>query len=608
MKVITDVECTSNFFCIVFAELDGEGIIAYEISSRRDDREYIIATILAYTLLAYNSHHYDDILMNYLIHNPDCTNHDLYLISKAIIDGDRDTIRPYKYNKPFDSIDVMTMIASSKLRVSLKHLQVVTNWHNVEEFECDWNKPLPEERWDDCIDYCKNDVLSLKHVCKLLKKDFELREFVQETTGIECRSKDPVKIAEYAMSEAIAKGLGYKSTDVFIRETVKSNTPFDKIEVKDLLYDFIEFKTPLFQEVLESYRNLTLYKGVEFKKRIRLGEIFIDFSLGGCHSSGPAKTHKPNKGEKIYQSDISGFYPSQRIDLKYPHRFDPWFYDEYAKTRVEKLEGKKTGNKLLEGYGKLKGNAVFGLLLSLYSPLYEPSLGYRTTIQGNLMMGMLIEKLHINKFVIIGANTDAVNVRVPDNRWEEYLTVCAEWEKETKMKLDHEEFTAIYESSVNHYIGVYSNGKIKTKGSFSTDLDLKKGFEHPITKIAIIKYFTENIPIEKTIRNHNNIYDFCMSTRMGYSKKTNSSFSAYWNNSKIQKTNRYYASKGKNSAYLYKSGDGIKMEHVLKDSGVTIFNKYIEKPMEEYNINYDFYEAKCRKIINEIEPEQLTLF
>ena len=228
MKVITDIECLPNFFCIVFAELDGEGIIAYEISSRRDDREYIIATILAYTLLAYNSHHYDDILMNYLIHSPDCTNYDLYLISKAIIDGDRDTIRPYKYNKPFDSIDVMTMIASSKLRVSLKHLQVVTNWHNVEEFECDWNEPLPEERWDDCIDYCKNDVLSLKHVCKLLKKDFELREYVQERKGFECRSMSPVSIAEMDMANAVAKKLGYSDTRKFMRDTVDKNSHVKK--------------------------------------------------------------------------------------------------------------------------------------------------------------------------------------------------------------------------------------------------------------------------------------------------------------------------------------------------------------------------------------------
>ena len=47
-------------------------------------------------------------------------------------------------------------------------------------------------------------------------------------------------------------------------------------------------------------------------------------------------------------------------------------------------------------------------------------------------------------FEVVGANTDAVNVYVPDERWQEYLSICKEWEELTKMSLDHDEFTAIY--------------------------------------------------------------------------------------------------------------------------------------------------------------------
>ena len=40
----------------------------------------------------------------------------------------------------------------------------------------------------------------------------------------------------------------------------------------------------------------------------------------------------------------------------------------------------------------------------------------------------------------------------------------------------------------------------------------------------------------------------------------------------------------------------------------TLFNNYIEKPMKEYNINYQFYIMECNKIIDLIESKQLSLF
>ena len=42
----------------------------------------------------------------------------------------------------------------------------------------------------------------------------------------------------------------------------------------------------------------------------------------------------------------------------------------------------------------------------------------------------------------------------------------------------------------------------------------------------------------------------------------------------------------------------------------TIFNTYIEKPFEEYDINYDYYLGNIKKEIDVLEPKvsQLSLF
>jgi hypothetical protein len=539
---------------------------------------------------------------------------DLYKVSKDIITNNCAKYKKYKKDGSMESVDIMTMLASSKLRVSLKHLQVVINWHNVQEFEVDWDSELPMDQWDACIEYCFNDVLSLKAVCETLSKDFELRKFVQNTTGILCHSKDPVKIAEYTMAQAIAESKGL-DTDSFIWDTVESNVPVREITIGDLILPFISFKTDTFKKVLDTYKNFVLRpeeeraksKNEKFKLPVVHNGMYLNFGLGGLHHDYQRSlTIKPPVGCKLIQSDVTSYYPSMRIE-HLSHRFDPAFLTEYKKAYAEKAEGKATGNKMLEGYAKLKLNSVYGLYNSVYSPLYAPEVAYGTAINGQLMLGMLIESLSEAGFKVVGANTDAVNVIVPDARWDEYIEICAEWEKVTSMSLDHDEFTAIYEHSCNHYIATIPGGYVKAKGNFVSDQNLLKGYEHPIVKKALIKYFTEGEPIEKTITECDNIYDFCISTRMGKSKTTGMAFEAYHNGVKLQRTNRYYAAVGPNAAYLYKSAGGT-MSHVLKSSGVIILNKYEEMDMKDRSVNYSFYIKAAEEIRRAIEPEQMSLW
>ena len=592
---------------------------SYEISKRRNQRKQIVLIINNYNLISYNGNNYDDILLNYINEAPDCDERSINVLSQAIIKYGRtkdenilNIYKPFKYGL-VNSQDVMTMLASSKIRVSLKHLQVIIKWENVQEFECDWTVDLPEARWDECIKYCENDVLSLEAVCLQLEKDFQLRDFVEKQTGLDVKSKDPVKIAEYTMCKAIT-GLTGRNLDRKMRQMANNNTRISRVVVKDLILPFIKFDTPVFQDLLYKYRTLSFDPKEEATKpknqKIKFPVIFhgikLNFGLGGLHhEASGSQIVKPGPNEKLYQADVSSYYPSLRIHhLKHPH--DPEFLNEYVIAYKEKAEAKAKKNKMLEGYAKLRLNSTFGLYNSIYSPLYAPLIAYGTTINGQLCLAMLIEKLHAVGIKIVGTNTDAVNVIIPDDKWDVYKKVCAEWEKITSMKLDQDQFDVIYEHSCNNYIGIMKGGYVKTKGFFVDELNLLKGYDYPIVKIALREYFINNVSPEKTLFEHQDIYDFCMSNKMGTAKNGNR-FIAYHNNVRLQSTNRYYASKGADAGYLYKSAGGP-MQHVLKDSGVKIFNKYVKKDMKDYNINYDYYLREINKIIREIEPEQLSLF
>ena len=362
--ILFDWEVLPNFACVVVTELVGDKTFTYEISEYNHDHAAIIQIAELYQLIGYNSHAYDDIITKYVMLNPTCTNAELYEISRAIIDRDFFVTKKYKQDKSMQSIDIMTMLASSKLRVSLKHLQVVIKWHNVQEFEVEWTEDLPEDRWDACKEYCVNDVLSLKAVCQTLEKDFKLRDFVYETTGLLCYSKDPVKIAEYTMADAIAKDFP-GGVDQFIWDTVDANVPVKSIQVSDLILPFVQFKTPRFKKALKTYQDFLLEpekeqlkkKSEKFKVVIRLENKFLNLGLGGIHHEYKRGiTPQEVPGTKLLMPDVQSFYPSMRIE-HFAHRFDPTFLDEYKKAYQEKKDAKRDGNKMLEAYAKLKLNS-----------------------------------------------------------------------------------------------------------------------------------------------------------------------------------------------------------------------------------------------------------
>ena len=139
---------------------------------------------------------------------------------------------------------------------------------------------------------------------------------------------------------------------------------------------------------------------------------------------------------------------------------------------------------------------------------------------------------------------------------------------------------------------------------------LNKGFDKPIVSIALYEFFVNNIPITDTIRNHIDIYDFCISKKID-DKFTNEFH--YIKDGKhvidiLQKSVRYYV-----------STSGGTLLKVVKETGsqsnyeagkqVTIFNDYLERAdILEYELDYAYYINHVQKVINEIINPQLSLW
>lgn len=185
--------------------------------------------------------------------------------------------------------------------------------------------------------------------------------------------------------------------------------------------------------------------------------------------------------------------------------------------------------------------------------------------------------------------------------------------EETGLAYEAAEYKRMVIRDVNNYSAQFMNGAIKHKGAFEIDKELHKDPSMRIVPIALEKYFFENKPIEETIRNHRDIYDFCL--RLKTNKKSVPYF--FWldlkenkiYNKRLQRTTRYFMSKrGGQLRKHFISGSETILD---KDYLVTLFNDYYPvDDWKDYNINYNYYEKEARKIINIIEYSEInpTLF
>ena len=608
-KVIYDIEVFPNFFCACFEDYSSDQKYYFELSEWQDDKIKLFNFIKGKTLIGYNNMMYDNIVLNYIMSKL-VTNKDIYEMSNYAIKDNYEAIKKYKYNNNYQSIDIMRMMFSKMQRVSLKQLQVTMNWHNVLECELPFHQNIKESNREEIKYYCKNDVSSTKQLVKINKDKLNLRTTIENNFGVKCMSKDDVQTGVSLFAKLYENKVGNT-------EFLKQKTNRESIAIRDCISDKIIFTSKIFQDFLNLLKTKTITepKGA-FDYKILYANTLLVFGLGGIHSADKPGVYKPKDDEFYLDIDVTGMYPSIWINSeKAPAHLDSnIFIPIYKWIRDTRAANKKT-NKMLADTLKLATNGSFGNLMNAYSWLFDNLLGMTITICGQLFLTMLIERLVDFGVRIESCNTDGISLFVKKDKYEEMLLICKKWENEVGLGLEEARYYKTIRRNVNCYYAwyanddgtpMYKNGKpyVKEKGDFLTEVVLGKGYDKPIISKALKAYFIEGIPIEQFIRNHTNIYDFCMMQKVG------GKFDTMWNGVKQQKTNRFYVSSSPNKPYLIKKDRETGKEiSVLSSFGVELFNKYYEvNDFSEYKIHYGYYISETKKIIEEIEPRQYNLF
>lgn len=208
----------------------------------------------------YNNLHYDNPIINYIIEYEDklmqyniptiCSS--IFNLSKTITASSEDNIdawKHWKYQIWFDTFDILTMLYSNKLRVGLKEIQVTMQYPNVQEFVCDWTKPLPLEDFESMIDYNINDIESTSELLNRCKKDVDLRIAIEDEYGVRVLSKDGVNIGMKILTQKYLEKTGLTWQDI---KDLRS--PMSVIPLKDVILPFIKYDSPILQRVLEDMK------------------------------------------------------------------------------------------------------------------------------------------------------------------------------------------------------------------------------------------------------------------------------------------------------------------------------------------------------------------
>ena len=496
-----DIEVTSNLFlCCVKI---GDKVITFEISERKNDLLAMVSHFASdeYLFVGYNCMGYDTPIMNMIIKHVNqfvgeeysVITKEVYALSASIISGAFDVANQYKFLAYFPQMDLMTLLASSALRVGLKSLQVTMFYKNVQEMVVNWNKPTPIDQIDEMIFYCHNDVNSTAMLGVLLRGQIELRLAITKKTGIKnLLSKDPVGVGVEVFTDSICRELRCTKQELNQYRAVPHYTSY-----ADLIQPCIKFDSPILNEVLDWYKEssvtsediVTTPSGKTSRgtnivdKTIVFNKLQHTFAQGGIHSVNKPKIYIATDEIDIIDIDAESLYPS--IVEKYgfgPEGFKDFFANVIRSFKGERVIAKLIGKnkegkynetevkdaKVEDQTKKLSLNSIIGHLRNKYGPYYAPQANAAICINGQLMLAMLIERMEAAGFECIMSNTDGITLLVPKVRYSEFKAIYTQWENETLLKMEETHYEKMVIYAVNDYVA-YKKGYSEVKETLTWD-------------------------------------------------------------------------------------------------------------------------------------------
>ena len=463
--------------------------------------------------------------------------------------------------------------------------------------------------------YNKNDVFLCCEIIRQKPDEVKLRYSLSNAFNLNLLSCSRANIADKLLAKFYSELSGLNKKQFEKLRTERTKLSFNKI-----IFSHIKFQTKQLQDMLSEMKKITIYRTNKdsFNKTVDFYGTTYTLATGGIHSVDKPGVFKSTDNYTYIHYDIGSFYPSTMVayNIAPKHLNQKVFTKMVDYFRTTRLKCKHTSdeekmlitgvpNKLSAEALKIVINAIYGKFGSETYFLYDRFAQMQVTINGQLMVMMVIESLELAGIHVISANTDGIIVKLYKDKEEQFKTITDSWCQFNKMTADSERYKIFITRDINNYLNVQTNGNIEFKGALDPKQylkDLKKGYDEPIVAKAVFEYFTNNIPISETLRKHTDILDFCKTQNVGkqfdvvYSVVENGQIKTVTS----QRHVRFYVStKGVIIQKQHKVTK--KRSNLASGRPVVILNSLDDKPIEERNIDYGYYYEECYKIIDPIK-------
>ena len=510
--------------------------------------------------IGYNSRQYDVNIMKALIlgMNPKEVNDKLILENK----------KGFEINRNFNNIEFYNY-DTLLLNTSLKQLEGFMG-ENIKESSVPFNinRKLTESEIEETIRYCRHDVQQTIKVFEATKSDFDAH------VGMIKEFKLPMGSFNKTKAQLSTEVLGAK----------RLHSLNDEME-----YEFVKcIKLNKYKYIQDWFNDNRAYKvendkGKLVKNQLKTNVMGLEsvYGFGGMHSA----IKKYQSDGFIVHSDVASFYPNVMINHGLLSRAveEP---EKYSNVLKQRLIYKRNNDERQAPY-KIILNATFGICKDKYNKMYDPKRANEITINCQLLLTDLLEKIEM-KFgedvLLIQGNTDGIIVKLRDKTlFEEYKKVCNEWECRTGFTLEHDLIKRIVQKDVNNYIFEFENGKLERKGAYVKKLS-KTNYDLPIVNKAIVEYFVNDIPVDKTINECEDLIEFQKISKIGSTYK----YAMYGDKILNEKVLRTFAAT-KDLPGVFKVKDVVNKEGEITES----IQKIADTPEKCFIYNDSVVGKKC---------------
>lgn len=545
--------------------------------------------------VGFNSKHYDQFIIKAIAAG--FTPQEIKQVNDYIIGGGQGWDCPMlkDFYFAFSNVDIKDdMQMGLSLKAIEGHLGLSVKESTV-PFDID--RPLTTEEKQETEYYCKHDVDTAEKLIDIRKDYLKNKVHIGRLAGltdVRAMGMTNAKLTA-AMLKASKKPHDDERKYVYPEKLLREYIPPEVFAFFDKMYD-------------PSISDKELFSG---KLDFKIGDCPGVVGYGGIHAAIPNYFFEESENRVIRNKDVASYYPHLMTLCGYTSRNIPSaeIFENVLDTR---MKAKASGDKATANALKLVVNTTYGALLNKYNDLFDPLMGRSVCITGQLFLLELAEHLYseVDGLKIVQLNTDGIMLECDRDQLELVDSICEEWQSRTGFELETDSVSKIAQKDVNNYIEVQADGKSKAKGGY-----LVKGISTVgafninnsccIVATALKEYFVNGTPVEETINDCTDIFQFQIIAKAG-AKYREAYHMVDGVKEPVQKVNRVYATADERYGKLFKvkaeddSTAKIEMlpEHCIIDN---------DNQLSISDVDKSFYIEMAKKRVNDfkgIKPEK----